>query len=197
MPAVWRLLRLSAFRAVIAVSALVYGSHAMYDAFAVIRWTNAGLKPAVVSILWAAAVAAEVMVFFLVGPHLIRQLGTRTAAVLAAAAGVVRWSAMGFVNSVLLLSILQLLHGLTFALLHLACMRVMATVVPVRLAATAQALYALGAGIPTAALSAVSGSLYGIGAAAFLPMSALCLIALPFAWYGLADKRRPPRWPDG
>lgn len=32
------------FRVVIVVSALVYGSHALYDAFAVIRWSAAGLS---------------------------------------------------------------------------------------------------------------------------------------------------------
>jgi MFS transporter, PPP family, 3-phenylpropionic acid transporter len=183
------LLKLSPFRTVIVVSALVYGSHALYDAFAVIRWSNAGLEPSVISVLWAEAVAAEVIVFFLVGPWLLDRLGARAAAVLAAVAGIIRWSVMGFTNSVLLLSVLQPLHGLTFALLHLACMRVMGNVVPPGVAATAQAFYAFGAGLVTAALTSLSGTLYAsYGGLAFLSMAALCIIALPFAWYGLADE---------
>jgi len=63
---------------------------------------------------------------------------------------------MGFTNSIVLLSVLQPLHGLTFALLHLACMRVMANVVPPGVAATAQAIYAFGAGLVTAALTSLS-----------------------------------------
>ena len=152
------LLELSPFRVVIVVSALVYGSHALYDAFAVIRWSAAGLSAPVISVLWAEAVAAEVIVFLLIGPWLLDRLGVRGAAVLAAVAGIVRWSAMGFTNSVLLLSVLQPLHGLTFALLHLACMRVIGNVVPPAVAATAQALYAFGAGLVTAALTSVVGN---------------------------------------
>ena len=158
------LLKLSPFRVVIVVSALVYGSHALYDAFAVIRWSAAGLPASVISVLWAEAVAAEVVVFFLVGPWLLDRLGVRGAAVLAAIAGIVRWSAMGFTNSILVLSVLQPLHGLTFALLHLACMRVIGNVVPPGVAATAQALYAFGAGLVTAALTSLSGTLYAITA---------------------------------
>jgi MFS transporter, PPP family, 3-phenylpropionic acid transporter len=184
------LLELSPFRVVIVVSALVYGSHALYDAFAVIRWSAAGLSAPVISVLWAEAVAAEVIVFLLIGPWLLDRLGVRGAAVLAAVAGIVRWSAMGFTNSVLLLSVLQPLHGLTFALLHLACMRVIGNVVPPGVAATAQALYAFGAGLVTAALTWLSGTLYATyGGPAFLSMAALCVIALPFAWWGLADPR--------
>lgn len=66
----------------------------------------------------------------------------RGAAALAALAGIVRWSVAGVTTSVLILSILQPLHGLTFALLHLACMRIMAALVQPGLAVTAQALYA-------------------------------------------------------
>jgi PPP family 3-phenylpropionic acid transporter len=184
------LLKLSAFRVVIVVSALVYGSHALYDAFAVIRWSAAGLPAPVISVLWAEAVTAEVVVFFLVGPWLLDRLGVRGAAVVSAVAGIVRWSAMGYTNSILLLSILQPLHGLTFALLHLACMRVIGNVVPSGVAATAQALYAFGAGVVTATLTSVSGTLYATyGGPAFLAMAVLCVVALPFAWWGFADPR--------
>jgi MFS transporter, PPP family, 3-phenylpropionic acid transporter len=133
------LLRISRFRVFIIVSALVYGSHATHDAFAVIRWSDAGIDTSVTSILWSEAVAAEVLVFFLIGPALLDRFGARAAAVLAAAVGIARWSIEGVTTSVLLLSILQPLHGLTFALLHLTCMRMMATLVPARLAGTAQA----------------------------------------------------------
>ena len=53
------LLRLSVFRRVVLVAALILGSHAMHDTFAVIRWTGAGISPSVASILWSASVAAE------------------------------------------------------------------------------------------------------------------------------------------
>ena len=153
-----------------------------------IRWSGAGLDASTISILWAEAVAAEVAVFFLMGPWLIDRIGARGAAVVAAVAGVVRWSGMSLTNSVLLLFLLQPLHGLTFALLHLACMRALGNVVPVGVAATAQTLYAFGAGLVTAVLTSLSGTLYvRYGSVAFLSMATLCLIAAPYAWYGLPD----------
>jgi hypothetical protein len=67
----------------------------MQDAFAVIRWSGAGLAPSAISLLWSEAVAAEVIVFFLIGPGLLRRMGVRGAAALAAAAGIIRWSISG------------------------------------------------------------------------------------------------------
>jgi PPP family 3-phenylpropionic acid transporter len=190
MDEVHGLLRISRFRILLVVSALVYGSHAMHDAFAVIRWSNAGMNTSVISILWSESVAAEIIVFFIIGPALLGRTGPRGAAALAAAAGVIRWTVAGVTTSVLLLSIVQPLHGLTFALLHLACMRMMGTFVPISLCATAQAFYAFGAGLATAALTLLSGILYArYGGASFFPMAVLCGIALPFAWFGFAEKR--------
>jgi MFS transporter, PPP family, 3-phenylpropionic acid transporter len=82
------------------------------------------------------------------------------------------------------LALVQPLHGLTFALLHLACMRLLARVVPPGLEGTAQAVYAtLGVGAATALLTFASGALYGnLGARGFWLMSALCALALPLAW---------------
>ncbi|WP_275187856.1 MFS transporter [Bradyrhizobium sp. CSA112] len=187
---VHRLLGVARFRILILVSALVYGSHAMHDAFAVIRWSNAGIDTFVISVLWSEAVAAEVMVFFLIGPALLNRFGARGAAALAAAAGIVRWSIAAMTSSVTVLAILQPLHGLTFALLHLACMRMMGSLIPTHLAATAQAIYAFGSGVVTAALTLFSGFFYAsYGGGAFVAMALLCGLALPLAWFGFSDAR--------
>jgi MFS transporter, PPP family, 3-phenylpropionic acid transporter len=187
------LFKIKRFRTLILVSAFVYGSHAMHDAFAVIRWSDAGIDTSTISFLWSEAVAAEVIVFFLIGPALLERIGPRGAAALAAAAGVVRWSVAGMTTSVVMLSLLQPLHGLTFALLHLACMRMMGALIPAGLAATAQASYAFGSGFVTAALTFLSGVLYAThGGAAFFPMAVLCGVALPFAWFGFADEQHRP-----
>jgi MFS transporter, PPP family, 3-phenylpropionic acid transporter len=189
------LLRIARFRTVLVVSALIYGSHALHDGFAVIRWSAAGIGPPDISLLWSEAVAAEVAVFFLVGPALLDRIGPRGAAALAAAAGIVRWSIAGLTNSVLVLALVQPLHGLTFALLHLACMRIMSAVVPIPLSATAQAIYAFGSGVVSAGLTALSGTLYAAyGGLSFLAMALLCVVAFPFAWYGLGGREgsEPP-----
>jgi MFS transporter, PPP family, 3-phenylpropionic acid transporter len=76
--------------------------------------------------------------------------------------------------------LVQPLHGFTFALLHLASMRLIAATAPAHLAATAQAMYAFGAAVATAVLSLASGTLYvRFGAQGFLAMALLCALALP------------------
>jgi MFS transporter, PPP family, 3-phenylpropionic acid transporter len=112
------------------------------------------------------------------------------AAVLAAAAGIVRWSVAGETTSILALSSIQPLHGFTFALLHLASMRVMKTLVPASLAGTGQSIYAFGSGCLTALLTLLSGILYAkFGGGAFVSMAALCVVALPLAWLSFADEQ--------
>jgi PPP family 3-phenylpropionic acid transporter len=73
------------------------------------------------------------------------------------------------------------LHGLSFALFHLAAIRLIVVVVPVRLAATAQAIYGtVCVGLAIALVTLSSGLLYArAGGAAFLVMAALCLLAPP------------------
>jgi PPP family 3-phenylpropionic acid transporter len=176
------LLHIAAFRRVVIISSLVLGSHAMHDTFAVIRWRAAGVSPSVVSVLWSEAVAAEVLIFFLIGAPLVGALGPGRVMALAATAGVLRWVVMASTSAVTALVLVQPLHGLTFAALHLACMRVLLAVTPLRLAATAQAMYALGAGAATALLTVASGPLYAsLGGQAFFVMALLCAAAIPLA----------------
>ncbi|KMO18781.1 MFS transporter [Methylobacterium platani] len=175
------LLRAPVFRRLVAVAALVIGSHAVHDAFAIIRWRDAGLSPATASLLWAEAVAAEVLVFLVLGPPLLARIGPAAALGIAAAAGLVRWSAAALTAALPALVAIQALHGLTFALLHLAAMRILSRRVPPHLAATAQTLYGtLGLGLATTLATLAAGPLYGrLGPGAFWVMAAACAAALP------------------
>jgi PPP family 3-phenylpropionic acid transporter len=168
------------FRRVMLVSALLLGSHAMHDTFALVRWRAADITPAMAGALWSESVAAEVVVFFIIGPSLVQRLGSAGTIALAASAGVLRWMVMALTADMMALALVQPLHGLTFAALHLACMRLIAAIVPQRLAATAQALYALGAGATIALLTLASGRLYAnFGAQGFFVMAALCALVPP------------------
>ena len=175
------LLQIPAFRLLLIIAALVEGSHALHDSFSVIRWRAAGDGLPVISGLWSESVLSEVLVFLLIGPRLIRMFAPGGAIALAAVAGVIRWTVAAFTTSPVILAFIQPLHGFTFALLHLAAMQVIAQVVPLRLAATAQAIYGtLCIGLATALLTLASGLLYGrMGGPAFLVMAALCMLALP------------------
>jgi PPP family 3-phenylpropionic acid transporter len=64
------------------------------------------------------------------------------------------WSA-----DVLSFALVEPLHGISFALLHLACMRLITRLVPGDLAGTGQAIYGTGIGAATVALTFLSGDL--------------------------------------
>jgi len=175
------LLRLRVYRRILVAAALLWGSHALHDTFSVIRWRSAGIDFFAISALWSESVFSEVVMFLLIGPRLVQRIGPGSSMALAAGAGFVRWTVAAFTTSPALLACIQPLHGLTFALFHLAAVRLIVTVVPVRLAATAQAIYGtFCVGLSIALVTLASGLLYArIGGAAFLIMAALCLLALP------------------
>jgi MFS transporter, PPP family, 3-phenylpropionic acid transporter len=187
------LLRIAVFRRILVVAALIEGSHALNDSFAVIHWRAAGIGLTTAGVLWSESVLSEVVVFLLIGPSLSRRISPGGACALAATAGVIRWSTLACTTSPILLGLVQPLHGFTFALLHLACMRVIVAVVPLRLAATAQSIYGtLCIGLATALLTLASGVLYArMNGLAFLVMAGLCGMALPICG-GLRAPRVSP-----
>jgi PPP family 3-phenylpropionic acid transporter len=172
------------FLPLMALAALVLSSHALHDGFEVLRWQVGGIGPGTAGLLWSEGVLAEVVVFVVVGPSLIRWLGPAGAAALAASAGIVRWSVTAVTAWLPAMAIVEPLHGLTFALLHLACVQMLSEVVPPALAATAQAIYgAVAVGAMTAIMTLISGPLYGaLGPHAFWVMALLCAAALPIAF---------------
>jgi PPP family 3-phenylpropionic acid transporter len=178
------LLAAPGFLPLMALAALVMSSHALHDGFEALRWEDGGIGPGAAGLLWSEGVLAEVVVFVIVGPALLRWLGPAGAAALAASAGMVRWSVTAMTAWVPAMVLVEPLHGLTFALLHLACMQMLSVVVPPALAATAQGLYGgVAVGTMTAIMTLVSGPLYGaLGPRAFWVMALLCAAALPIAF---------------
>jgi hypothetical protein len=58
-----------------ALAALAMSSHALHDGFEVLRWEDGGIGPGAAGLLWSEGVLAEVVVFVVVGPTLLRWLG--------------------------------------------------------------------------------------------------------------------------
>ena len=179
---VHKLLRLPPFRQLVLVAALVLGSHAMHDAFAVIRWRAAKPQPGDGE---CALVGGGRRGGARVLPH---RPGARDVAdtgrglVVAALAGLVRWAVMAQSAAVLALALVQPLHGLTFALLHLACMRLLAdrAAGPGRVAGRSTARSASGhlcRTDPGLRRALRSGRGAGVWA-----MAALCALAVPLTW---------------
>jgi PPP family 3-phenylpropionic acid transporter len=178
------LLRLAPFRRMMIVAALIQGSHALHDGFVVLHWRSMGIGDGTISVLWSESVAAEVVVFLFLGRPMLDRLGPAGASILAAAGGIVRWGVLAETTGAWASALVEPLHGLTFALQHLACMRLIAAVVPPRLAATAQAFYGtVAVGVASALLTLGSGPLYArFHAEAFWAMAGLCVAAVPVAW---------------
>lgn len=181
----WRgfaaLVALPRFRRTVLAAALVIGAHALHDGFAMILWRSAGIPAGVAGLLWSVSVAAEVLVFLLVGPPLLARIGLPAGIAAAACAGALRWAVLGATVWVPALAAAEALHGLSFALLHLACLGLIEETTPPERRATALALYGtLGLGLSGVLATLASGWLYGaFGAKAFWAMAALSLAALP------------------
>ncbi len=182
------------FRCILLVAGLVIGSQAMSDTFAVIHWRAAGVSSAITGLLWAEAVASEMLVFLVIGPWLLARFGPARCTVGSALSGVLQWGALASTTAPALLCLSQPLHGFTFALTHLACMQVIGEAIPPERLATAQTLYGtLSLGVASAVLTFLSGEVWGtLGAHAFWIMSGMCLLAVPLA-SRLATPSRPAR----
>ncbi|MFB0492282.1 PPP family 3-phenylpropionic acid transporter [Methylobacterium sp. OAE515] len=175
------LVRRPRFRRTVLAAALVIGAHALHDGFAMILWRASGIGAGTAGLLWSVSVAAEVLVFLLVGPLLLARIGLPAGVAVAACAGALRWAVLGSTVAVPWLAAAEALHGLSFALLHLACLGLIEESTPSHLRATALALYGtFGLGLSGVLATLASGALYGsFGARAFWAMAALSLAALP------------------
>ena len=169
-----RLLANRPFRLAVLASALIQGAHAAYYGFAPLYWRSQGMSDAVIGLLMAEAIVAEVALFAW-GRGLIERLGPTGLTACAAAASAFRWSVTALAPPLAVLAAVQLLHAATFAMQHLSDMLVLSRAVPPERAATAQALHsALGYGAPGGLLMLLAGFLYArFGGMAFLAMAAI------------------------
>jgi MFS transporter, PPP family, 3-phenylpropionic acid transporter len=183
------------FSLMLVYAGLLIGSHAFNDTFAVLSWRASGIQPQLISFLWSESVLAELAVFFLIGPALLRRWSIARCALLAAVGGLVRWSLLASSSDLMVLLVAQSLHGLSFSLAHLTCMRVIVERVPERLAATAQMGYGtVSVGLSTAVLTLFSGSLYAAwGVRGFWIMAGLCVGA---AGVAIAIRSSPSADPE-
>lgn len=152
------LLRNPVFIAVIAASGLIQGSHAAYYTFASIVWRDAGLGGFTIAGLWSLGVLAEIVVFaisprFTISPAMQMLIG--------AAAAVIRWIITAQEPPLAVLAAVQLMHGLTFGIVHLGAVGMLVRLAPGHVIATAQGYLVASNGALTAASMILSGALYG------------------------------------
>ena len=173
------LARDSGFWRFVAIAAALQASHQVYYGFGTLYWRTLGFSDAVVGVLWAEGVVAEILLFWQ-GTWLLARLGPLGLMMLGGGAGIVRWGLMGLVPTLAAAFVLQLLHALTFGATHLGVMNHLSRTVPPGAAASAQALYSgASSGIGSGIVMLGAGSLYAaFGGRAYLFMTALSAIGL-------------------
>lgn len=172
----------------IVLAGLMQSSHAVLYGFGTLHWQSLGYSNTMIGWLWATGVIAEIVLFaFSARP--VRWLRPTGLLVLAAAAGVTRWTAMAFDPPLAAQFALQVLHAFTFAAVHLASVTLIANGAPRRLAGTAQSLLFAVSSLIMAATMPLAGALYGaVGGGAYWAMAAMALAVL--AVLAVAPARR-------
>ncbi|ELE7614730.1 3-phenylpropionate MFS transporter [Vibrio vulnificus] len=160
------------------LAALIQGSHAAYYSFSAIYWQQAGHSEEVIGYLWSLGVVAEVAAFAL-SKRLFAGWSLRALFVAASIGVMLRWGITASTTLLLGLVLVQLLHGVTFAMAHIAAIQYIQNSEEHKMVAL-QALYnALPLGAFIAAMTAFSG--WGFehwGANVFWVMAAMGLVAL-------------------
>ena len=170
------LLRQPLFLAIIASAALVQGSHSAYYGFASITWQNAGLGGLSIAMLWSLGVLAEIAVFalsprFRCSPALLVLIGS--------AGAMLRWLITAQEPPLGTLVVVQLMHGMSFAMTHLGTVGLMVRCVPHHVLASAQGYLVAAIGIATSAAMILCGAIYEqAGQGIYYLMAAMALAGL-------------------
>ena len=149
------------FILVLLAAAFIQSSHAVYYGFGTIHWQKAGISEVVIGMLWAEGVIAEVLVFIW-GGKILRNTSPIRLIYLGGLAGIIRWIGTGFDDNLIILSILQLLHGITFGATHIGIIYYIGYNVSEDLSATAMGLYAAVTGLVMGLMAIASGKIYAI-----------------------------------
>ena len=162
----------------LALTALIQGSHAAYFGFSSIHWKEAGYTEDVIGYLWSLGVVAEVVVFAL-SRRLFSGWSLRALFILASLGVIVRWGLTASTTDLSALVVIQLLHGVTFAVAHIAAIQYIQHAGQHQMVAL-QALYnAIPMGAVIAVMTAVSGWGYeSWGASVFWLMAVMGVLSL-------------------
>lgn len=159
-------------------SALLHASHAYYYTFSAILWSEAGYSKTFISILWAAGVLVEIVLMWKFSVFA-KAFSARKILIAASLVAMLRWIGFGFEPSIPVLFGLQLLHGVTFALMFLATVNFIANWTPVSQAANAQALSATLNTLLMACATLLAGTLHAqFQFQGYWLMALLCTVAI-------------------
>lgn len=182
------------FGLLLLAGSLGQASHAMIYSFSSLLWERAGQSELAIGSFWAVAVIVEVLLLYN-GKMLVERFGAQNLVVAGIAGGVLRWLLMVPEAGYAYWAVVQVLHALSFALLHLATMQCLLLFVPRSARNLAQGVYsAASGGLAMTLMTWLAGALIGsLGSLTYLLMAAVSLLALAAA---LALRRISPTVPE-
>ena len=192
---VGELLRRPHVRALLAACFSMSVAHGALYIFYSIHLADNGYGKTTIGALWSLGVLAEIILFLFMS-RLMRRFSLRAILLASFAAAVVRFLMIGWaVDSLLLVILAQLLHGLTFGTYHAAAIAAINRWFPGRSQARGQALYS--------SLSFGAGGLLGglfsgwswdaLGAAITFSVSSACaLVGLWLVWQWVRESDETP-----
>lgn len=163
------LLKQPLFWAIIGAHTLIQGSHGAYYAFASITWQGAGFGGFSIALLWSVGVIAEIVIFA-ISPRF--TLSPAVLVIIGAASAVIRWILTAMEPRLEILTLVQLMHGLTFGITQVGIVALVVRSVPHHLLASAQGYLVAFGGIVSAITVVVSGLIYARwGSGVYLAMA--------------------------
>ncbi|MEJ0013329.1 MAG: MFS transporter [Bauldia sp.] len=150
-----------AFLAILIAVGVVQGSHAILYSFGSIEWHALGYSSFQIGAFWAFSLVCEISVFAFARP-LVKRFGAHNLLLIGAGATVVRWilfplmPPLGFAGFAFTMA----LHGLTFGATYLGAQQTIARMIPEKMTASAQGIFAMVTGVSMAVATSLAGPIY-------------------------------------
>jgi len=191
---IWQIVRKPPVMCFFTVCLLMQVSHGPYYTFFSLYMEQHGHTRASIGRLWALGVVAEVVLFWYMH-RLMPKWGVRTLMLLSLFLSSLRWALIGcFPDHLPVILFAQCLHAFSFGSFHASAIEVVRRSFPSRQAGRGQALYnSLSFGVGSAIGALASGYLWEwSNQGTFLAASAITLLALVIAWFGLKESYTSP-----
>jgi PPP family 3-phenylpropionic acid transporter len=178
---VWDQLRRREVLLFLLACTLMEVSHSTYHGFFAVHLSESGVTKSAIGVLLALPVVCEIGALYFADRWLVRA-GTRRMMILAFMAAAVRWLILGITADVLVVTLSQGLHALTYGVFHITAVHEARKLFPEQLQASAQSLYiGLTYGLGGTLGLIAAGRLYDLVGAEvlFLFSAGVALAALP------------------
>lgn len=157
---------------------LMQASHALLYGFGSLSWAAQGFSETAIGLLWAFSVLCEIVLFAVSAP-IIAKLGARGLLILGGVGATLRWVIFAFSPDLAFTAALQILHGFSFGMTHLALISYIQKRARPRELRAAQGVYGVVSGGVMAVATLSAGPLYeAFGAMAYLAMGAMTALGV-------------------